>query len=63
VNKYIDGEDPDEERIAMTSNYTTHDIGIISNFSKLRRLEIDTAELMEDILFSLITSSCYRNWQ
>jgi hypothetical protein len=38
--KYSDGEDPDEELAADTANWTTHDIGIISNFGKLRILEI-----------------------
>jgi hypothetical protein len=42
-HKYSDGEDPDEEWAARTSDYTTHDIEIISNFSKLRVLEIDAA--------------------
>ncbi len=39
-NKYSDGEDPDEWT-ARTASNTTHDIGIISNFSKLRVLEFD----------------------
>jgi hypothetical protein len=45
--KYNDGEDP--ERVAAdpwaaeTAHYTAHDIGIISNFSKLRDLELDHA--------------------
>jgi hypothetical protein len=39
-HKYNDGEDPDEGRIAETANWPTHDIGIISNFSKLRELTI-----------------------
>mmetsp|Transcript_33945 Transcript_33945/g.50033 ORF Transcript_33945/g.50033 Transcript_33945/m.50033 type:complete len:399 (+) Transcript_33945:207-1403(+) len=39
-HKYIDGEDPNERRAAQTANYTTHDINIISNFRKLRRLNI-----------------------
>jgi hypothetical protein len=39
-HKYADGEDPDEERPA---DYTTHDIEIISNFSKLKILDIDMA--------------------
>jgi hypothetical protein len=41
-HKYSDGEDPDEEQAARTADYTTRDIGIISNFSKLRILEIRT---------------------
>jgi hypothetical protein len=39
-HKYIDGEDPDEERAAWTANWTSHDIDIISRFSKLRILTI-----------------------
>ena len=40
-HKWSDGEDPDEtELAAITANYTSHDIEIISNFSKLRILEI-----------------------
>jgi hypothetical protein len=44
--RWSDGEDPDEEEAARNStrteflNSTTHDIEIISNFSKLRILEI-----------------------
>ena len=41
-HKYSDGEDPDEEVAAETANWTAHEIGIISNFSKLRILEIDS---------------------
>jgi hypothetical protein len=37
-HKYNDGEDPDEEYVF--ADHTTCDIGIISNFSKLRILEI-----------------------
>eukprot|EP00984_Skeletonema_dohrnii_P022727 scaffold11824_cov78-Skeletonema_dohrnii-CCMP3373.AAC.1 len=44
-HKYIDGEDPDEEIAAETAHETTHDINIISNFTKLRVLEIDNAPL------------------
>jgi hypothetical protein len=40
-HKYNDGEDPDEEQVARFSDlYTSHDIEIISNFSKLRILDI-----------------------
>jgi hypothetical protein len=39
-HKYNDGEDPDEEYAAQTANRTTHDIGIISSFRKLRILEL-----------------------
>ncbi len=44
-HKWSDGEDPDEEEATWNANETSHDIGIISNFSKLRRLEIQDAEL------------------
>ncbi len=44
-HKSSEGGDPDEEEAAETANYTTHDIEIISRFSKLRSLEIDTAGL------------------
>ena len=40
-HKWSDGEDPDEEWAAQTAHHTPHDIGIISNFGKLRTLEID----------------------
>jgi hypothetical protein len=43
--KYNDGEDPDEERAARTVDYTSHNIGILSNFSKLRILEIHLTDL------------------
>jgi hypothetical protein len=39
-HKWSDGEDPDEERAAETADWPTYDIGIISNFSKLRILKI-----------------------
>ncbi len=38
--KYVDGEDPDEELASRTASRTAHDIGIISNFTKLRELQI-----------------------
>ena len=41
-----DGEDPDEEHVARTADYTTHDIEIISNFSKLRVLEIGYRKML-----------------
>jgi hypothetical protein len=44
-HKYNDGEDPDEVEAAETADWTTHDIGIISNFSKLCNLIIDGAGL------------------
>jgi hypothetical protein len=37
---YNNGGDPDEEHAAYTANRGSHDIGIISNFSKLRHLAI-----------------------
>jgi hypothetical protein len=44
-HKYIDGEDPDEDESGRTANWTSHDIDIISCFSKLRSLEIYCASL------------------
>jgi hypothetical protein len=44
-HKYSDGEDPDEVHAARTANYTTYDIEIISNFSKLRILEVEHVAL------------------
>ena len=46
-HKYNDGEDPDEEQATLTRGaaYTTHDIEIISNFRKLRILDIKIAQL------------------
>jgi hypothetical protein len=44
-HKWSVGEDPDEERAAATVDYTPHDIEIISNFSKLKILEIEWAPL------------------
>ena len=38
--KYSDGEDPDEHQAARYTNQTSYDIGIISNFSKLKILDI-----------------------
>jgi hypothetical protein len=43
--KYVDGEDPDEGRAADTANLTAHDIDIISNFRKLRILELHSPPL------------------
>ena len=45
ANKYIDGEDPDEHISRKTSHYSAHDINIISNFSKLRIMEIHSNSL------------------
>ena len=36
------GEDPDEERATQTANDTMYDINLISNFSKLRALSINS---------------------
>ena len=44
-HKYSNGEDPDEERAAETTNYISHDINVISNFRKLRLLHIETCNL------------------
>jgi len=44
-HKYSDSEDPDEDEAADTADFTTHDINIISNFTKLRSLEIYDAPL------------------
>ncbi len=39
-HKYGDGEDPNEEEAAKIADYTTHGVGIISAFRKLRILRI-----------------------
>ena len=44
-HKYNDGEDPNERVAARTATLPTHDIEIISNFSKLRILSIQSAPL------------------
>jgi hypothetical protein len=44
-HKYNDGEDPDEEEAARAADWIAHDIEIISNFSKLRILYINCADL------------------
>ena len=44
-HKYNEGEDPNERVAARTANRTAHNIGIISNFSKLRDLQIHGAAL------------------
>jgi hypothetical protein len=43
-NKYVDGEDPDEEEAARSANYTAHNIEIIANFTKLRELKIGRSQ-------------------
>ncbi len=40
--KWSDGDDPDEEWDAETADWIVYDIGIISNFSKLRILNISS---------------------
>jgi hypothetical protein len=44
-HKWSDGEDPNEEQAARAAYRVSHDIEIISNFSKLRILEIERAAL------------------
>eukprot|EP00984_Skeletonema_dohrnii_P033179 scaffold28851_cov72-Skeletonema_dohrnii-CCMP3373.AAC.1 len=44
-HKYCDGKDPDEEEARCTANCTTHDIQVISTFSKLRSLTMYNAPL------------------
>jgi hypothetical protein len=43
--KYNGGEDPDEEVAARFSQHISHDISILANFRKLRRLEFLNAPL------------------
>ena len=43
--RFIDGEDPDEEGAAVTTNWTSHDINIVSNFRNLLCLAIFKAPL------------------
>eukprot|EP00985_Skeletonema_marinoi_P007726 scaffold3445_cov80-Skeletonema_marinoi.AAC.7 len=65
-HKYSYGEDPDEVQARRTANFITHDINIISNFTKLRVLHIEDAPLNGSypVLFSfpllekLIISDC-----
>jgi hypothetical protein len=44
-HKYVDGEDPNEEVATRNAHKVSHDIEIISNFSKLRILVIRTSFL------------------
>eukprot|EP00984_Skeletonema_dohrnii_P037380 scaffold39397_cov233-Skeletonema_dohrnii-CCMP3373.AAC.2 len=44
-HKYSDGEDPDERRARDHANETSHDITIISSFTKLRVLHFENAPL------------------
>jgi len=39
-HKYNDGEDPDEGWAAIFAGHSSHDIGIISNFSRLKDLKL-----------------------
>ena len=43
-HKYSDGEDPVQKQAALTANYTLHDLNIISNFRKLRILNVVCSE-------------------
>eukprot|EP00984_Skeletonema_dohrnii_P034889 scaffold34099_cov222-Skeletonema_dohrnii-CCMP3373.AAC.1 len=70
-NKYVNGEDPDELKARRTANFITHDIDIISSFTKLRVLHIEGAHLNGSypVLFSfpllekLIIKDCeYLKW-
>ena len=45
-DKWSDGEDPYNMEAARTSDWTTHDIEIISNFSKLRYLKIEDSAIL-----------------
>ena len=38
--RFIDGEDPSERIAAATASWTAHDINIVSNFRKLRKMSI-----------------------
>jgi len=66
-HKYCDGEEPNEEMAANTSNYTTHDIQIISSFRKLRSLVFSSVPLNGrypslfnfPLLQTLTITSCY----
>ena len=62
-HQWSDGEDPDAEVADLVADRTPHDIGIISNFSKLRILYINSASLngRYGILSSSIVSLCFRN--
>uniref|UniRef100_A0A6U3VEN5 F-box domain-containing protein n=1 Tax=Skeletonema marinoi TaxID=267567 RepID=A0A6U3VEN5_9STRA len=44
-HKYNDGGDPYEHEAVRTANYVTHDIGVVSNFTKLIDLTIWAAPL------------------
>jgi hypothetical protein len=45
-DKWSDGEDPDEEQLSRTADCISHDIGIISNFSRLSILEINAGAFL-----------------
>jgi hypothetical protein len=56
-HKFSDGEDPDEEHAARTANRISVDIGIISNFSKLRVLDIRSSYCQLGYAYSSIQCS------
>jgi len=45
-HKYYDGEDPHESCARVTANFMTHDIDMISSFTKLRVLHFENAPLI-----------------
>eukprot|EP00985_Skeletonema_marinoi_P011912 scaffold5641_cov86-Skeletonema_marinoi.AAC.6 len=45
-HKYSDGEDPHESCARVTANFMTHDIDMISSFTKLRVLHFENAPLI-----------------
>lgn len=44
-HKYVDGDDADEEELGRSADYITYDIELISNFRRLRDLELRSATL------------------
>jgi len=44
-NKYCDGKDPDEKKVASTADWTAYEIQMISKFTKLRSLTMYAAPL------------------
>jgi len=69
-HKYVDGGEPDEDLAAETADCTAHDIEFISNFSKLRSLEICRAPLNGGYYFlfrfpllqRLVIDKCHYLW-
>jgi len=43
--KYSDGDDPDEQLVADTANFISLDIQMLSNFGKLKILEVKCMEM------------------